>query len=566
LTPNEEYFESNPEIEFYVNDQGAIDCKLYLKEPGEEWYILQDTISEIENNKTQKFLISNITGKQYYWKIECIDEEGNSEFSEEKTFQIFAEELKLKLEETENAESEITQAIKKISSFGKEEKEASSAIKYEELLQNAKKEIVRAKRDINNIVYRKDLSQDEKIAKQQELENNIKDILKNTPRGLKVISSKSFVSYPDETQIISALEKVNQNPSKNLIQFNKELQESITVTTNIKTIELEYEEKTEKATIVQKVITYNEPKGNNFLLEIIPKTFAQSSDDLVIITEHEVIEKDPVLRFGLEESITYYVKQEKTPEIIEDSATIIISTQEKISNSPTGFSINKLTEKLPINSTGVMAVIIALVLIAGLFAYKFGLFKKIKSSKEKNQKNNEYANQQTREQKSHESKTNLQENTSSGPKTSIIQKISKIFVKAMPDKSVSDPKMEFLLRQAFEFLGSQKTQMAMETYTDISNHYSSLNYPSQQKYLPQITELCHSIDTTTIKQLMDSLEYQLATGNTEDSMKTFNSIENIYSNLPETYKNQVGEQYFSVYNRIEEIRSIILNKLRFQDE
>ncbi len=563
ITQDTEYFEKNAELEFQATDEGTLKCNLYLKQKSDDWYYLQDIIFDIKDSKTKKFIIENLTGTDYEWKIECIDAEGNSIFSEEQSFSLLDDQTKQAIDSIEEYESEIDKAIAEIENFGKEESEAADGINYREMLDNAKKEITRTKRDINNLVYRKDLDEKQKQDAQKELEQKIKETIQKTPIGLKVKSSETFVKYSDEDQITDALQKIAGNPSKKLIEKNKKLQEFITTTTKVSIIDLEYESKTEKLTLVQKTITYdgqNEKSPGQFIAEIIPKEFADSSDDIVIMNEHSIIEKDPIIRFGLEEKISYYVKAEKSLAIVQQSATLLLATDEDSPGTPTGFSISSITEKIPIGSTGIIIILVTAVLITGLFMYKFGAF----SKKPKTQINKKQARQeQSQTQRAFQS-NELQQNSKN--RVSLANVFAKLLSKLAPKNSVTDSRMDFLIGQAFQLLGVSNTEMALQKYTEISLHYESLNPLAQQNYLPSITQLCYSIDVGTVRQMIDTLEYELATGNTENSMKTFNNMDAVYSSLPEEYKKQVSNEYYQIYSRIEEIRSIILSKLRFQDE
>lgn len=559
ITEDQKFFDGDVKIEFSVSDAGKTDCSLYLNDGQDEWYSLKEKIKGIANDGKQSFTLKDLTHSSYKWKIECVDEDGNNAFSEERFFEVLDENTKWGIARIDDSLSEIEGLLKYFGELGREELEASQALGIIKKVEDAKKEVSRAKRDISNLPYRKDMSHQEKEQKKEELQESADKLISQLPKGINVLDSKSFIKYADERDVERALQEAVGEEYKKIFSMNKKLQESITVTTNLKIVELEYKDKKDTITLVYKKVSYTGEKGPYFLVELIPKEFAQSSDEIKILNEHQVLNKDPVIRLNLDDEIIYYVNKKVDLSLIDKASTIIISKQSPESSSPTGFSIKGITSSISGSLASIIIFVFALSLVIGLVVVRSAALRKQKNRYEKHPEKQKPENLQQEAIK-------LKTENHKKPKESPFQKIKGMIASAIPRKnSYSDAKMDALIREAFEFLGSDNTQSALDKYYEIAAYYGQISQSLQQSYLEHITQLCYSIDVNTVRQMIYQLEYCLAKGQVQNSMAEFSKIENIYSCLPDEYKHQVSEQYFQIYGRVEEIRSMIIHNLKLED-
>lgn len=123
-----------------------------------------------------------------------------------------------------------------------------------------------------------------------------------------------------------------------------------------------------------------------------------------------------------------------------------------------------------------------------------------------------------------------------------------------------------LIQQAFYHLGANQLEDALTVYSQASNHYGQLDPGLQHTYLGTLTELCYSIDANTVRQMLNTLHTDMATGEVEASMSYFHQIQAIFEKLPDTYRQNVAEPYYQAHHKVEELRSMILHKLKQNDD
>ena len=537
-------------LKFSVFDIGELSCSLYINDQQDDWYSLEETMKNLDPDAEYEFVIEKPEG-DYLWKVECTNEYDNSDFSEEREFTIDPEYHEEIIEADEAPE------IKFQLPESKESKEVADLLGLEKQASKANKEISWLVRDINNLYLRNDIDSDEKSKKRQEMEQRIEDYLKSTPLGLQVLDSTTIITYPDETDIMEALiASVGEEEAESLFKQNKNLQNILTVTTKAYHVELIYEEKTELITLINKQITIGE-EGPYFLVELVPKEAAQTADDLTIITEHQVLENDPIIRFNLGESIIYYVKGQKLFPTIQETVTVIISRQKTESGALTGFSIKGMAG----SPYGIGVFILLGIIIAVIVARKTGVIEKITKRKPKTETKTETTYKPFQYSQVENPSQELPQEQSQS-RFAFLLNIFSMFSK----KQTSDPLMDTLIQQAFQLIGQKQLDLALAKYSEITNHYAQIPDYLKAGYNSVITEICHTIDANTAPAHLMTLKAGMATGDVQGSMELFNYVQQVYLSLPENYRKEISYDYHEVQNRIEELRSMILHDLRSNDE
>lgn len=542
-TEENQAFDDTVTLSFRVKDKGRLVCMLYLNDKNDDWYTLHDTKENITPDTIASFTLDNLTGTSYQWKIECEDEEGNTAFSKERSFRLLDDETKTVLNDADDAAATIADTIASLDALDKNAQQAAQALNFQKRLERAKREIERAQRDINNIGFRKDLTVQEKADQRQALQEKIATLVATTPTGIAVRDTTSFVTYPDEADIQSALEyALSPEEATTLLDTNLKVQEKLTATTIVYHIDLTYPDTSQSMTVVHKQLVINDT-GPYFLVEHIPKTFASSVEKLMVVQDFEVLNPDPVLRFRIEEEIVYSVNDSVSFEVLKEAKTVLVSRQPPAETGPTGFSISKVSG----SPYSIGAVILFGILIAVLVLRKTGLLKKKKQTSHLTMP--EQPSQKTGQQ-------------SLGAVQALLGNLASRFKR----KPTNDPRMDMLIQQAFYHLGANQLEDALTVYSQASNHYGQLDPGLQHTYLGTLTELCYSIDANTVRQMLNTLHTDMATGEVEASMSYFHQIQAIFEKLPDTYRQNVAEPYYQAHHKVEELRSMILHKLKQNDD
>jgi hypothetical protein len=394
---------SSPYFEAYVDLGGntGANCLFYVSEANSDWYRAMKTVAISASGKINHSE-SFSDGKMYSWKVQC---DTNS-----RTYSSNVLQFKAVGTDDSNVETSITiledgynqvidageirrridTAMTNLEALDMESKKDADALQFSASVDLALRDYERAMRDINNIQYRRDLSASEQEAKKIEYYDIIKSLEEKTPIDMKNLGYQTFISYPSKEDLVN-ISKQYQN-DENIIGKINELelsgrQNGIIVTTRISTVEITFiNGKKKTVTLIDKSIKLSDNSTNTFIIESIPKEFAQSSDELTVLSEFKVINKDPVLKFEKQENITYYVEGERNLDIGRKINTVLLSDSFfSARNSITGdvtFSSIELTSPTSL-------IIIIVIISCSYLIYAFDLFGLLfaKSKKKRDEKN-----------------------------------------------------------------------------------------------------------------------------------------------------------------------------------
>lgn len=333
---------ASPNFEAYIDLGGnsQANCLFYVSESNSDWYRAMKTVSVLQSGKISHSESFN-DGKTYSWKVQC---DTNS-----KTYSSIVMQFKAAGSEVEAEDASITlteegynevidageirrridTAMTNYESFEMESKKDADALQFSVSVEKALRDYERAMRDINNIQYRRDLSEKEQDAKKLEYYNMIKSLEDKTPIDMKNLGYQTFISYPSKEELLN-ISKQYQNSGNIIGRINEnelsDRQNGIIVTTRISVVEITYiSDEKKKITLVDKNIKISDNATNTFLIESIPKEFAESSDELTVLSDFKVINKDPLLKFDKQENITYYVEGERSLDLGRKINTVILS-------------------------------------------------------------------------------------------------------------------------------------------------------------------------------------------------------------------------------------------------
>jgi len=130
-------------------------------------------------------------------------------------------------------------------------------------------------------------------------------------------------------------------------------------------------------TLVAKQLTYTGNfSKNDFLLESIPKEVVSSSEQITSLTNNDVVNKDPLLKFKNETSIIYYVEGYKDFDKIKTISTLAFSDSlyQSGGNSLTGNVIFANIDP----SSPVSLIVLLVIIILVYITYAYDLVDKVR--------------------------------------------------------------------------------------------------------------------------------------------------------------------------------------------
>jgi len=375
------YFDAYVEI----GGNTQTNCIFYVADANNEWYRAMKTVlvkSSGRINHTESFS----DGKTYSWKVQC--DTGSKTYSSD-VFRFTASGIKSDsdasltiLEDGYNhiidageIRTKIDDAMTNLEAMDMESRKDAEALQFSSSVEKALRDYERAMRDINNIQYRRDLSQTEQDAKKLEYYDIIRDLEKETMLNIKNLGYQTFISYPSKEDLIN-ISRIYQQETNIIGRVNEDelssKQNGLIVTTRISNVEITYVNGEKKTiTLVDKTIKLSDNSTGAFLLESIPKEIAESSKELTVLSDFKVINEDPLLKFEKQDKITYYVDGEKNIELGKKANTVLLADNFfGTRNSITG---DVTLSNIDISSPTSLIIIIAIISCSYLI-YAFDLF------------------------------------------------------------------------------------------------------------------------------------------------------------------------------------------------
>ena len=379
ISPNNNTYQSGTVIlSAKVTTSKSASCSIYLTASKNSWSKEVNKTS-VNSDTTISGQTAVDTGKDYTWFAECktdfgtYDSETRKFTTSQKTISsatvsasgvVDAGVIRQKLEE----------AMQNLDALDVNSKRAAESMKLRAVLEKKLTDYDRILRDINNIQFRRDLSDAQKDAKRQEYRDNLKAIDNNTPLNISVTKSEDFINYPKKEELIRiASDYANTTKHTGTLNVDElqNLQNKISVKTSVSHVDMVMLDGTKKQiTLIVKQLTYTGNfSKNDFLLESIPKYVVSSSDQITFLTTNDVVNEDPLLKFKNETSIIYYVDGYKEFDKIKTISTIAFSDSlyQSGRNSLTGNVIFANID--PASPVSLIVLLVIIILVYITYAY-----------------------------------------------------------------------------------------------------------------------------------------------------------------------------------------------------
>ncbi|MBW2991480.1 hypothetical protein KY348_07310 [Candidatus Woesearchaeota archaeon] len=373
------------ELAFRAEYNNTLNCSIYINENNDGFFIYLGSLT-VKNNNEQKFGVVELENKTYWWKVECIGNNGKTGVSKTWEFRVGKEQIPAETlavtEQSEEAKTyndwvkEFERILDELENLPTDEREAADALGITNTIKDSIKTFKNTIRDLDSISFRNDLSEQEKQAQKQKLVLEAQNVYQKSPVSITVLKSDSFVDYIDKTELTELLKEyikinnistaINQNK---LLDFLEELQQEVVISTKTKNTRVTYKDGTTKGLtlLVREIKTYN-LTDNTFILEVIPKNVVNNADEILSTEKYEVIKQDPIISFELkgdkDKTLIYYFEKSIDLELLKNIRTAVFINPESVSDDKiTGFSTKKL--KLP-KIKGIIFIPVIVILLGSL--------------------------------------------------------------------------------------------------------------------------------------------------------------------------------------------------------
>ena len=408
-------------LEAVSKDDGKIELNWYYE--GEEidyFKVYRSTSSGVdyldyysETSNVTRFIDSSTEGKvTYYYKINAIDMAGNpGQLSEEVYATSTKESSKEKESESKKEEApkvlppnlviKVNDEIKQVEKLlidieeistnfeNDKEQELITDLELTEKVMSTKTELESLNKHLADLKlnYKTESELDYELDK---IDLEIKKIQQTTPKEVTLIEKSDSIQSLGQDDVDLAIDKLFMNSDFSSIDKNKYkkqnkiIQDNIEVLITSYAVEIEFinGEKQEKTLIIKSISYKNsETIKDVILFEIIPKGIAESSSEINFLTKnYEVIEEDPIVKFGFPEidfsgvEIKYIINKRVSMSNAEKAVSVALVGPvqlEQSLNEITGFSVASIFGSgLGLNKRDILFILLGIAVIGSLAGYQ----------------------------------------------------------------------------------------------------------------------------------------------------------------------------------------------------
>ena len=501
---------------FVVVDASQFNCTVYYSEYS-NWYQAIELKQNIQNNTETSVDMVGKAGDNY-WKVECTDFYGNTGVSQKNRFVVNTGSSGSGSDTPESASetigtgdslstllnsimSQLDSSLTGFKSISLEEEEVSDVLQVKAGLDQAKTDVQKLRRDLSNLQFSE--SSSEGIASRDDIRNQAQTIRDETISEFTITKKLEFTQYPTDQAVADVIERMikqgnlalTARQKDEMIRQNTQLQSQFIAETSVWNLKLDYlSGRTESVTLVVKKMGYSGKLDEVAILEDIPKTIAQSSDELEFKTLFSVVEPDPLIKIqpDSQNRSIYYIRKELSPDALKDVNTIVMYTklQEKSGNAVTGLATLVEGDTSPTRVFLIVIIIIALVVL-----YNSRLMDVARS------------------------------------------RLNWTMDNIIPSKDLSGARE--LINLASQKVSEGNLKEARRMYTELSKVYGRLSAPRKKEIYPEITNLREEFDAWEITSLLKEGRAYLMSRDFAIAVHTYNKINKVYNRLSEQKRREI---------------------------
>jgi hypothetical protein len=476
-------------IKYTVTHTQPVNCTLYFG--ADNWFTPNGSMT-VSDSGSKEFL-RDLGAGNYRVRIECTDAQAHTGTTAVVPFTVStAVQTTSAAPSTDEVQFQgtieaIDNILSNLDAYGPKEKEAIATLGFDKDLRNTKRAIQQAIRDLSDLQFRKELDENGKKAEYKRIMDNTKAVIANTPQGLAVTDSKTFVKYVKEDEIAKVTKELAGVGGMSLDEefLGRKIladQQKFTISTKVTQVELLYPDQSVKTiTVVSRSFTYAPNLSSDYkIYEIVPKEVAKSARELELLTKGEVLKDDPILRFDTAPSIIYIIPKRVDFTRVEDIKTVLARPYGGEQSLITGFAIFTGGDLKGMSMPAI--ALIALIILAYLIYY-FDLIKQTKY---------------------------------------LIYRMG---------KNERVHYLSVLINDARDNLDTNNYERAELIYKEIRLSYDALPVPGKNELYEDVVELVHRMDSYYFNTVMLELDAAIKAGDMETAIQSYEKLTKIYQRL-----------------------------------
>jgi len=523
LTSDDPIFtKDSVDLKFKAVDTNVMACSLYIAGINDSWYTVKDSGDNLASDTEYTFEIRDLNNGAYKWKIGCSDSDQNKAYSIEQKFVVSDGSVTAALQSGSEDSDNLNTALDNLDKLSGDESDVVSILGIKSGLEDLLDRINRLDKDVHDLSYRRDLNDTGKLEAQNNLTGTIDYLKNNTPIGLTILDSKTFVKYAHDDDLKSIVDSYLAAKNLNLdakafSESTKSIQSRVIISTHVRTVELYYADgRTRDITLVTHDIQSVKPEDDMTIsnsntitfIESIPKSISQSAKLVNMITkEYTILKDDPLIEYPANtRRIVYYFDGKISLDTFENVDTLIIDKSVDAVKSSTGLSIlgiSSISDITNITLDGQSMMIIAVIVLI-LFYVVFNF--------------------------------------------DIIEKVRNLITGAGTKKKVSF--IRVLVNDALDYLQTGDYDKASLIYREIKLSYEEANDAVKRQVYDESFDLCNKLDVSYALTLLDNVEYHIRMNDKNKAISEIKKLDNTYNKIDAKYRSQMSERFQRVLSNM----------------
>ncbi|MEK6947041.1 MAG: hypothetical protein AABX32_05540 [Nanoarchaeota archaeon] len=389
------------------------------------------------------------------------------------------------------------------------------------------------------------------------LDLEIKKIEKSTPKEIKLLEKSESTQSTSNEDIINAVDELFSGSGSdpigrdNYIKKNEKEKDKIKVDVLIKVISITFldDTKSEKSLIKKRISYQNQGILSDVLvIESIPKSSAESVNEIIFDQKYDVLKEDPVVKFGFlkfnpeGEEITYSLGKIIKIDDFKDSKTVVLISPNQPAQTPN----NKFTGSLifsfgnlGLSKIQAIFVWIGIFIIIGLSTYYLLFVKDYKYLFKK----------LDRTLKMKKIERSLNAKSEYLPELPPLPSKNLIFADSL---KVSDEDANRLLNELYLHINEVKAELAdklLPLFVTLNNKLESKGFKSKSKNI-------ENNNIIFLNSLINQAHEHLDSNLHNEAVKLYPKINFIYQNLPKKNRTEVYEQCDELHKRINNLKPL----------
>ncbi|MBN2458352.1 PKD domain-containing protein [Candidatus Woesearchaeota archaeon] len=473
--------------------------------------------------------------------------------------------IKVATERFDKALSELNSSADAIRSYTGEKKRLVEFLGFEKEIEDYRSEI-RGLREQAASLERLSIPKSEYNQKRTELMRRMSEIEDKIPSGLSILSEESFVQenaapLPDEgvSDYLSYKGKnLSEKEMSSYLRLAEDVVDTIKINVDIKIVNVVFQSgKTEEYSMIIKLFEVNENRSGLALVESIPKSVAESINDIMFSFSYELINDDPVVGIPMDgnSEVFYLIKQRLSVDELRKARTLILPDPNHPKNRITGMVVFGTQLSWLSGRTLIISLFAMIVLSTSYLsiyrndALKNALKARVGSSgavvKGKHGRNSQVGQASQFSQFSQFSQNSQNSQGMSGIKPGSQEEAEKEAAGSgiWPYATADDSQILALLDKSLDLINSGDREGAFALYPQILSLYGTISADARSEIMPIMSYLGNEIEVYHLISLISRAEEMILSGIYELDGNLNKEIEDAYDEIPDELVSRVAGRY-----------------------